>query len=187
MKIIPFLLLGLIALAPLLAAAPERKLYHDVHISSIIITEQSLRCSKEVLVLVDIENEGTFTEDVYVELLNKPLQVHAFSSSMQVGPRSREQILIPLYFSEEPQGKYTFDAYLFTGKDIQEMFQSFAFAGCKTVQLTSYIPDQRLSSFPQQSAPQVDEEPIDLLFVSTLFILTVLLLLGSTALFKLFS
>lgn len=186
MKTLPVLLIVLLLFSSLVSAAPEKKLHHDIHISSIIITAESLRCSKEVLVLVDVANEGTFTEDIYIELLNKPLGVHAFSSSVKVRPRSREQILLPLYFSEEPQGTYTFDAYLYTGKDIQEAFQSFTFAGCKTVQLTSFIQDQPPVTLPRQSSPQDNEEPLDLLFLGTLLLIVILVILACTAMLRMF-
>ncbi len=178
------LLLVFIVAAPLMAA-PEKKLYHDIKISNMLINEASLRCSKEVFVLIDIENEGTFTEDMYVELINKPLSVHAFSSPVQVAPRSREQVLIPLYFNEEPQGAYTFDAYLYADKDIQEAFQTVTFAGCKTVKLTSYIQDPPPVTVLQQSSPQHDEAPVDWLLVGTLFLVILLVLLACTAILRL--
>ncbi len=184
MKSLTLALIVLFCLTSFVAAAPEKKLEHDISISSIIISAESLRCSKEVLVLVDIVNAGSFTEEAYVELLNKPLGVHAFSPSTKIEPRSREQILIPLYFSEEPQGKFTFDAYLYSGKDIKESFQSFTFAGCKTVQLTSYIQDPPTAHLPSLSSQQVDEPPVDLLLASTLVIVGMLLILGSAALLR---
>ncbi len=185
MRILIFLVAVALLFSVFTFAAPDQKLFHDIRISSIIITEESLHCNKEVLVLVDIENKGTFTEQVYVELLNAPLGVHAFSPPREVLPRSREQVLMPLYFNEEPQGAYTFDAYLYGGHKIQQTFQAFTFAGCKTVQLTSFIQQQQPVTLHQQSSLQSDEEPLSLLFLGTLFLVLFLLILASTALFRL--
>lgn len=186
MKSISLLLLFLVLGALPVSAAPEKKLFHDIKISSIIITEESLRCSKEVLVLVDIVNKGAFPEDVYVELINRPLGVHAFSPIVTIGPRSREQVLIPLSFAEEPQGTYLFDAYLFTGSNIQATFQSFTFAGCKTVKLASLLQEQPPLPLPQPASPPSSQGRVDLLFVSTLLLATILVLLGCVALFRQF-
>ena len=188
MKLFPLLLGVLFLLSVVVTAVPDTKLYHDVKIAQVIITEQSLRCSREVLVIVDVKNAGTFAEDVYVELINKELGVHMFSPSTQVAARSREQVLMPLYLPEEPQGKFTFDTYLYTPQNIQPSFHAFTFAGCKTIQLTSYIQD---TSSPSRSivplsSPVQHEQPIDFLFVSTLFIVACLVILGSLALFKMF-
>lgn len=168
-------------LSMLVSAAPIKVLEHDISISDIIISEQSLQCSKEILVLVDVENKGTYTEDVSVELVNKQLEVHAFSPTLQVSPKTREQILIPLYLPEEPKGTYTFDAYLYSGKEIQQTFATFTFKGCKTVQLTSYMQPQLLQPPPQQSSLPVQENTADPLLVSTLFIIVFLLLTASVA------
>src|SRR3989338_9453993 len=159
MKTVVSLLLFVFTLSIVVSAASDKTLYHDIKISQLIITEQSLHCSKEVLVMVDIENEGTFTEDVYVELMSKPLGVHAFSPSTKVYARSREQILLPLYFAEEPQGTYTFDVYFYTGHSIQPSFHTFTFSGCKTVQLTSYIRDAPVKTV-LASPPLQHKQPI---------------------------
>ncbi|MBI1972432.1 hypothetical protein HYS50_00320 [Candidatus Woesearchaeota archaeon] len=186
MKIVSLALLLLTVGTMVVGASPEKKLLHAITISSMLITEQSLRCSKEVLVLVDLENDGSFTEDAYVELINKPLGVHAFSSPVQVRPRSREQVLIPLFFSEEPQGTYTFDAYLYTGRNIQEAFQPFTFAGCKTIKLTSSLSDLPVATLVQPSPSPEDEEPVDWLFMSTLFLVALLVIVASTAILRSF-
>src|SRR3989344_2158941 len=176
MKTVVSLLLFVFTLSIVVSAASDKTLYHDIKISQLIITEQSLHCSKEVLVMVDIENEGTFTEDVYVELMNKPLDIHAFSPSTKVYARSREQILLPLYFDQEPQGTYTFDAYFYTGRNIQPSFHTFTFSGCKTVQLTSYIQDTPPQKTFLSSSP-AHEQPMDFLLISTLFIVACLVLI----------
>lgn len=186
MKSLVYLLLLFCLVSTVVSAAPNKVLVHDIRIANLIISEQSLHCTKEILVLVDVENKGTYTEDVYVELVNKPLNVHAFSPSLQVRPRSREQILFPLYLKEEPQGKYTFDAYLYSGKEIRQAFDSFTFSGCKTVQLTSYIQTQPPVKIPLQSSPAVQENDVDLLLVSTLLIVALLLLTASAALVRSF-
>ena len=187
MKFLPLIILvSLFLLSTVVSAAPNKVLAHDIKIANIIISEQSLRCNKEILALVDVENKGTYTENAYVELVNRPLGIHAFSPTLQVSPRSREQILFPLYLQEEPQGEYTFDAYLYSGKEIQQAFETFTFSGCKTVQLTSYIQAQSPMKIPVQSPPAVQENAVDFLLVSTLLIVAFLLLTASAALVRSF-
>ncbi|GEM_PF-2718797 len=184
MKRLSLLLLGLVCFSVVVVAAPDQKLFHDIKISNIIISEESLRCSKEVLVLVDLENKGAFTEQVYVELLNAHLGVHAFSPPLEVLPKSREQVLMPLYFPKEPQGTYTFDIYLYGGENIHQTFQTFSFAGCKTVQLTSFIQDQQPVTLPRPSSLHANEEPFSLLFLGTLVLALLLGLAATLALFR---
>lgn len=189
MKSLLSVLLMLFFLSILVSAAPTKVLTHDISISDIIISEQSLRCNKEILVLVDVENKGTYTESISVELVNTALDIHAFSPTLQVSPKTREQILLPLYLPEEPQGKYTFDAYLYTGKEIQQTFATFTFSGCKTIQLTSYMQQQQpqlAQQLPQQSSPAVHENTVDFLLVSTIIIIIFLLLTASAALLRSF-
>lgn len=188
MKTVCFIFVSILLLSSLALAVPEQKLFHDITIHQMLIPEQSLHCNKEILFLVDLQNKGTFSEDISLELVNKELQVHAFSPTLTLIAGTSKQLYFPLFFIEEPQGTFTFDAYLHTEQGIKQSLETFTFTGCKTIHLTSVIQEQQPFSLPQQTLPPQKEEkkPVDLLLVGTLFLFGTLFILGSFALLRLF-